>query len=387
MKKSTAAILLIFAFLAGSGLSICVMHTRSAPSEPESPALAKAQEVYDVLDTYFIGEVDEDIMCDTVSAAMVYATGDQWSYYISAEELDAHMEQLKNAYVGIGVSIRTLEDGSLQVIEVTPGGPASKGGILPGDIFVAVDGADCTEQSLAEVRGLVRGEEGTQVEITVLRDGEEIDIAMIRESVETEVVRARMLGDTGYIAIFNFDATAAEKTIAAVENLRMQGAKSLLFDVRFNPGGLKTELLAVLDYLLAEGPIFRSEDFLGRVDTDYSDAACVDMPMAVLINQDSYSAAEFFAAALSEYGVAKTVGTQTCGKGYFQVTHPLSDGSALNISVGKYYTPNGVSLADVGGLTPDYVVELAQEDMILLASHVLEPEDDPQLQKALSLLK
>ena len=384
MRKSTAAFLLIFAFLAGSLLGICVMHTFNAP---DSPALAKANEVYRTLDTYFIDEVDEDLMCDTVAEAMVYATGDQWSYYISAENFDEHMEQIQNAYVGIGVSIRELEDGSLQVLSVSPDSPALAGGMRAGDIFIAVNGEDCGEKTLEEVRELVRGEEGTDVSITVLRGEETLDITMTRASVAVVVVSGRMLGDTGYIAIYNFDATAAEKTISAIEALRAQGAKSLVFDVRFNPGGLKHELLEILDYLLPEGPIFRSEDYLGREEVDHSDAACLDMPMAVLINQDSYSAAEFFAAALSEYGVAETVGTQTCGKGYFQTTMPLSDGSALNISVGKYYTPNGVSLADAGGLTPDHVVELPEENMIELASHVLEPEDDPQLQKALSLLK
>ena len=353
----------------------------------ESPALAKANEVYRALDNYFIGEVDEDLMCDTVAEAMVYATGDQWSYYISAENFDEHMEQLQNAYVGIGVTIRELEDGSLQVLSVSPSSPAQAGGMRSGDIFIAVNGEDCTEKTLEEVRELVRGEEGTNVTITVQREDETLEITMTRASVEAIVVSGRMLGDTGYIAIYNFDATAAEKTISAIEGLRAQGAKSLVFDVRFNPGGLKTELLTLLDYLLPEGPIFRSEDYLGRVEVDESDAACLDMPMAVLINQDSYSAAEFFAAALSEYGVAETVGTQTCGKGYFQTTMPLSDGSALNISVGKYYTPNGVSLADAGGLTPDHVVELPEEGMMELASHVLEPEEDSQLQKALSLLK
>ena len=384
MKKSTAIILMVLAFLVGSLLGICAMGTLG---RQDSPALAKANEVYRVLDRFFIGEVDEDLMCDTVAEAMVYATGDQWSYYISAEDYDEHMEQIQNAYVGIGISIREVEDGSLQVLSVTSNSPAEKGGMLPGDIFVAVNGEDCTAQTLTEVREKVRGEAGTDVTVTVLREEERIDITMTRASVEAEVVRAQMMGDTGYIAIFNFDATAADKTIAAIEELRAQGAKSLLFDVRFNPGGLKTELLALLDYLLPEGPIFRSEDYLGREEVDESDAACIEMPMAVLINQDSYSAAEFFAAALSEYGVAETVGSQTCGKGYFQVTRPLSDGSALNISVGKYYTPNGISLAEAGGLTPDYAVELPEEEQLDLAAHILAPEDDPQLQKALSLLK
>ena len=137
-----------------------------------------------------------------------------------------------------------------------------------------------------------------------------------------------MLGDVGYIAVYNFDETSAAKTIEAIERVRAQGARALLFDVRYNPGGLKSELLRVLDYLLPEGDLFRSEDYQGNVRVDVSVAACVDLPMAVLVNQDSYSAAEFFAAALSEYGAAKTVGTRTCGKGYFQTTKPLSDGSA-----------------------------------------------------------
>lgn len=240
---------------------------------------------------------------------------------------------------------------------------------------------------MTELRNLVRGDEGTSVHITLLRDGELLDFDIVRASVQTEVVSDRMIGDVGYIAIYNFDATCAQKSIEAVERLRAQGAKALLFDVRYNPGGLKNELLKLLDYLLPEGDLFRSQDYLGRENVDKSDAACVDLPMAVLINQDSYSAAEFFAAALSEYGVAKTVGTQTCGKGYFQVTQTLSDGSAINLSIGKYFTPHGVSLADVGGLVPDKTVELDEEDAMQLATHQLDPAEDEQLQAALNLLK
>ncbi len=384
MKKTTAAFLLAFAFLAGCLVSILAM---SKLTVAVNPSLAKANEVYQAINTYYIGELDEELMSDYIADAMVYATGDQWSYYISAEDFDEHMEQILNAYVGIGVSIREEEDGTLRVLEVTPNSPAAKGGILPGDIFVAVDGVDCTEMTLTETRNLVRGEEGSQVIVTVLREQERLDIPMIRANVQAEVVRSRLLGTVGYISIYNFDTGAAEKTIAAIEELQAQGAKSLLFDVRFNPGGLKTELLDLLDYLLPEGIIFRSEDYLGNTEEIHSDAACLELPMAVLVNEDSYSAAEFFAAALSEYDAAAVIGTQTYGKGYFQTTMPLSDGSALNLSVGKYYTPNGVSLADTGGLTPDYVVELTEEKMILLASHILEPEEDPQLQKALSLLK
>lgn len=395
MKKSIAILLIAAAFLTGIAADMAArgLAAASAPSHsvlasavPESPALKKAREVYAVLETCYIGELDEEVMSDTVSAAMVYATGDRWSYYISAEELETHMEQVNNRYVGIGVTVEMTEEGLCRVIEVNPTGPACEAGIQPGDIFAVVDGTDCAGMSLTELSNIVRGDEGTTVEITMLRVSERIDYTIERRQVQTVVVSEKMLGDVGYIAIYNFDTGSADKAIAAVESLRGQGARALLFDVRYNPGGLKSELLDLLDYLLPEGVLFRSQDYQGRQSVDKSDASCVDLPMAVLVNQDSYSAAEFFAAALSEYGVAKTVGTQTCGKGYFQVTQMLSDGSAINLSIGKYFTPKGVSLADVGGLTPDVVVELSEEDAIDLAMHRLAPEDDEQLQAALGQL-
>lgn len=359
----------------------------SAMETPESPALAKAEEVYKVLKTMYIGEVDEDVMCDTVAEAMVYATGDRWSYYIPAEAYDEHLAYMNNAYVGIGVTVQQKEDGSLVITEVVPDGPAFEAGVQPEDVFVSVNGTSCDGISMIELRNLIKGEEGTKVNIALSRNGVEKKYTVERRSLETEVVNYQLLGDVGYIIIYNFESTSGNKTVAAIQDLQRQGAKALIFDVRNNPGGLKVELLKVLDYLLPEGPLFRSKDFKGNVNVDTSDKQCVDLPMAVLINQDTYSAAEFFAAALSEYGVAKSVGTQTCGKGYFQVTQPLSDGSALNISVGEYYTPNGVSLAEVGGLTPDVVLELSEKDTRALLSGQLDPEEDEQLQKALELVK
>lgn len=384
MRRTTAIVSLIFAFLAGSALTLCVMYSVIAP---ELPVIRKTKEIYTALDRYFIGELDEKLMGDAIGEAMVYATQDRWSYYIPAEEYATYLEQMQNAYVGVGISVQyQTEDSMYTIISVEENGSAKEAGMLPGDQIIAVDGTDCTQLSLTELRNLIRGEEGSDVTITVRRGEEELSLTMKRKSMESQVVRAKLLGDTGYIHIENFDQTSADKTIAAIESLRAQGANALVFDVRNNPGGLKTELVRVLDYLLPEGILFRAEDYAGHKEIDQSDAACIDLPMVVLINQDSYSAAEFFAAALREYGAAVTVGTQTCGKGYFQSALLLSDGSALNISVGKYFTPNGVSLVDAGGLTPDEVVELPEEDAIALASGQLSPEDDAQLQAALELL-
>ncbi len=291
MKKPIAILLIIAAFLSGIAVDMAARGLAAAtgPSNgvlanaiPESPALRKAREVYAVLETCYIGDVDEDVMCDSIPAAMVYATGDRWSYYISAEELETHMEQIENAYVGIGVTVEMSEEGACRVIEVSPGGPADEAGVRTGDVFYAVDGAECAGMSLTELRNAVRGDEGSDVDITMLRGDAQIDFRIQRRRVQTEVVSDKMLGDVGYIAIYNFDSTCAQKTIAAIERVRAQGAKALLFDVRYNPGGLKSELLQVLDYLLPAGDLFRSQDYLGRESVDRSDPACVELPLSLI---------------------------------------------------------------------------------------------------------
>ena len=189
----------------------------------------------------------------------------------------------------------------------------------------------------------------------------------------------------GYIKINNFDSHCARDTIAAIEELVGQGAKALIFDLRFNPGGYKHELVEVLDYLLPEGPLFRSVDYKGGEEVDYSEASYLDIPMAVLVNEDSYSAAEFFAAALQEYEAAVVVGAQTCGKANYQQTFRLSDGSAIAISTGHYQTPNGVTLAGVG-VTPDIPVEVDQETYLAIYYETLDKAEDAQLQAAITAL-
>ena len=237
-----------------------------------------------------------------------------------------------------------------------------------------------------ETKKRVRGEEGTDVTLTILRGDEEFDVVVTRASIKTINVTYELMDDIGYIRIRNFEEHCAEDSIQAIKDLQRQGAKGIVFDLRFNPGGLKSELVTLLDYLLPEGPLFRSESYDGRESVDKSDARHLDLPMAVLVNVDSYSAAEFFAAAMQEYGAATIVGTQTYGKGYFQTTHLLADGSAIHISTGKYYTPNGVSLVGVG-ITPDKVLELTEEEYADLYYGRLAHEDDIQLQEALSCVK
>ena len=348
----------------------------------------KLEDLANLIEAYFIEETDRTAMEDAAAAAMVDSLGDKWSHYMSAENYFIYREQMNNAYVGIGITITVSENASgFLVTEVNKGGSAEEAGMIAGDVILEIEGQTTEGMTTTQARDLVRGVEGTQVKLVIRRDSERLELSVTRKTVETPVTDSWLLEDgIGLITIYNFDDRCAKETIAAIENLMEQGAEALIFDVRGNPGGYKDELVELLDYLLPEGPLFRSEDYTGKVFVDESDASCLEMPMAVLVDADSYSAAEFFAAALDEYDVAVVVGQPTSGKGYFQSTFELDDGSAVTISVGKYTTPNGVSLADAG-ITPEILVEVDEETAFKIYAGELDPADDPRVQAAVEALK
>ena len=386
MKKWQKILLLVLAFavaILGSSIVTMQLLTRG-----RTPAEDKAAEVSAYLNRFFIDDYDEDALADAAAAAMVEATGDRWSYYLTAEEKSSYDEQMQNAYVGIGITITLQEqDGGMRVEQVTAGGPAEEAGMQVGDIITEVEGESTLTLGMAGTRAKVRGEEGTSVALTILRGGERLTLTVERRSIETAVATYEMLDDQiGYVKIANFDTRCFDETSAAIDALLDDGAQALIFDVRNNGGGYKDELVKILDRLLPEGILFQSKDYSGTKQTDRSDAACIELPMAVLVNQDSYSAAEFFAAALQEYGWATVVGTKTCGKGNFQTAFYLSDGSMVNLSIGKYFTPNGRSLTDIG-VTPDEPVELSDEDAAKLLYGQLAHADDAQLQAAIRAIR
>ena len=353
------------------------------------PVQYKLEKLGALIETYFIDEYEEEQLitaaADGAAANMVEATGDRWSYYISADEMQAYEEQMNNAYVGIGVTIQAVENG-MEIMAVTEGGSAEEAGVQVGDILIEVEGQKTPELGIDGTKNLVRGESGTYVQVRFLRGEEILDLSVERRSIVTPVSKWEMLENgIAWIVIYNFDAHCAEQTLAAIEEAVAAGAEGLLFDVRFNGGGYKDEMVEILDYLLPEGDIFRSVDYRGVEEVDKSDADCLEIPMVVLVNEDSYSAAEFFAATLQEYGVAEVVGVQTSGKGNFQYTLELGDGSAVALSVGKYYTSSGKSLTDVG-VTPDVEMDLDYADYEALYYGNLAPEDDEQLQAGIQAL-
>lgn len=353
----------------------------------KTPGSTKLDQVEYLIKNRFIEEADMEKAEDAAATAMIDSLGDRWSYYLSAADYATHKEQVENAYVGIGITISPEENGQgFLILAVQKDSGAEAAGLLAGDIITSAESQDVRGMTTAQLRDIIRGKEGTSVSLEITRDSEVLRVQVTRMQILTEVVSYEMLENSiGLIAISNFDARCADETIAAIEDLREQGAQALIFDVRNNPGGYATELVKVLDYLLPEGDLFRTLDYAGRETVDKSDASFLDMPIAVVCNEDSYSAAEFFPAAIQEYGAGTIVGMPTCGKGYFQYTYELSDGSAVGLSTGKYFTPSGKSLIGTG-IQPDVVVEVDDETRAKIAYGTLDAKDDPQIQAAVDIL-
>ena len=375
-----AAVLLAVALtLAGGVLTLRVILGAEGLGMMEAMLLIK---------TKFVGEHDIGAATDQAMDALIDGLGDRWSYYMDADAYAAQQESRSNSYVGIGVTVTYPEEGGLMIQSVTEGGPAAAAGLVPGERITAVDGTPLTAENQQEAAAMVRGPEGTQVTLTVEDAGGGVrEVTVTRATVEEHPAEGELLPDgTGLVTIRNFNSRCAEESIAAVEDLVDQGAERLVFDVRNNGGGDVSELTELLDYLLPEGPIFRSRTKEGLERVVTSDASCVDLPMAVLVNGNTYSAAELFAAQLQEMDWGVVVGEPTFGKGFSQQTFSLANGGAINLSTARYYTGQGVSLIGAG-LTLDQEVALTEEEAAKLAAGTLSPQEDPQLQAALALLE
>ena len=341
-----------------------------------------------LINTLFVGEHDIQTATDQALDSLITGLGDRWSYYMDADSYQQQIQRRSNSYVGIGVTVTYLEEGVLHIEAVTAGGPAEAAGLQAGEEITAVDGTALTAENISEATSLIQGEEGTQVTLTVRgTDGTEREVTVTRSQIDESPAEGELLSDgTGLVTIRNFNSRCAEDAIAAVDSLVEQGAQRLVFDVRNNGGGYVSELTDLLDHLLPEGTIFRQRSNFGWETTVTSDAQCVELPMAVLVNGNTYSAAEFFAAQLQEMDWGVIVGEPTFGKGFSQQTFPLACGGAVNLSTARYFTGEGVSLIGTG-LTLDQEVALTEEQAAALSAGTLDPSEDPQLQAAIELLR
>ena len=325
-------------------------------------------------------DADLDKAVDAGLAAFVKGLGDRWSYYLSAEDHRATIERRANSYVGIGVTVSYEREEGLLVLTVAEDGPADKAGVLAGDVITAVDGQSIAGEAREGGSDKIAGEAGTRVTLTLLgEDGAVRDVTCTRATLHNPSARGTMLeGNMGYVRLNNFYSGSADSFAQAVDALVAQGARSLIVDVRSDPGGYVAELEKILDYLLPEGPVFTQKPRWWFQSVYESDAECVDLPMVVLVNQGTYSAAELLAAQLRESAGTPIVGERTSGKGYSQVTFPLVNGGGVGLSTATYCTGGGHSLIGEG-IVPD--VELSLPEGAALGG-----EDDAQLRAAIDLL-
>ncbi|MCB6546118.1 S41 family peptidase [Blautia glucerasea] len=340
-----------------------------------------------LIDQEYLGEVDNDEMAEGVYAGLVYGLGDVYSRYYTADEYAQETASTDGAYAGIGVSIQKNKNGGVQIAECYEGGPGADAGLQTGDVITAINDTDVTDMELSDVVSLIRENKDKTIVLTVFRENEEKsrEISVDVTDVELPSVSGEMIDEsTGYIQITQFTGVTPQQYKDTFAELKDKGMERLVIDLRDNPGGLLTSVCDILREILPEGLIVYTEDKYGNREEETCDGKNkLDMPLAVLVNENSASASEIFAGAVQDHGVGTIVGTTTYGKGVVQELRQLSDGSAVKLTVSNYYTPNGNSINKVG-IKPDVEVKLAS---VLLNKDEITHEEDNQLQKALNVIE
>lgn len=333
---------------------------------------AKLNAIDSVLDSFYFEEVDDEKAKDSIYKAYLSSYGDKYTVYYTADEYKKLTETTNGTFSGIGAVCQISSEGGILLMDVYESGAGYKAGLRSGDRIIQVDGTDVTDMDLSSAVALVKGEKGTQVGLKIVRDGATSDYTVVRDEIEVQTVNYAITEDNiGYISVSQFENVTAKQFKAAIEELKSEGAKGIIIDIRNNPGGLLTTVISMLKDILPNGLIVYTEDKDGnRKEYSDNDNEELDMPLAVLVNGNSASASEIFAGAIQDYGKGVIVGTQTFGKGIVQTVKPLTDGSAIKFTIAKYFTPKGQDIHGKG-VTPDVVVEYdkdADEDTQISAA-------------------
>lgn len=333
---------------------------------------AKLNAIDSVLDSFYFEEVDDEKAKDSIYKAYLSSYGDKYTVYYTADEYKKLTETTNGTFSGIGAVCQISSEGGILLVDVYESGAGYKAGLRSGDRIIQVDGTDVTDMDLSSAVALVKGEKGTQVGLKIVRDGATSDYTVVRDEIEVKTVNYAITEDNiGYISVSQFENVTAKQFKAAIEDLKSEGAKGIIIDIRNNPGGLLTTVISMLKDILPNGLIVYTEDKDGnRKEYSDNDNEELDMPLAVLVNGNSASASEIFAGAIQDYGKGVIVGTQTFGKGIVQTVKPLTDGSAIKFTIAKYFTPKGQDIHGKG-VTPDVVVEYdkdADEDTQISAA-------------------
>lgn len=365
--------------ITGTVLTLIFARYRSHEKE-----LSDYFEAKSVIDKYYIGEADDSEFMSNALKGVVAGLDDPYAAYMTPEEYGKAQEQTSGVLTGIGVTVSFDEEEGCQVEEISPDSPAEKAGILPGDIIIKIGGVSIKNMKPDAIISMIKGELGTPVDVTVKRDGEEIGFSMNRSEIESITVESEMLeNDIYYISISGFKDVTSKQFLSALKSGISDNARGIIIDLRGNGGGLLKACEACLDPFLPEGDIataqFKdgSESVICR-----SDEKEMNIPTAILVNESTASASELFCSAMRDFNKAKLVGKNTFGKGIMQNTVPLSNGGALKLTVARYKTAKSPCFQGVG-IAPDYEVDLPEGTDISTP----DPEKDPQLKKAMEILK
>lgn len=364
--------------LCGTGVVSCGIRLSEDASSEEKLSVLKG-----LIDENYIGDVDEEALEEGIYKGYIQGLEDPYSVYYNEEETKDLYETTEGEYSGIGAVLsQDLESGVITLVQIYEGSPAAKAGLKDNDILTKVGDIEVTGMDLSEVVTYIKGEKGTDVDLTVLRgeDAEEITVTATRDTVEAQTVKYEMLeGQTGYLSVSEFDSVTYAQYEEALNELTDQGMTGLIVDLRNNPGGNLNTVCEMLDLVLPKGTIVYTEDKDGKRETATSDDEHqINVPMVVLVNGNSASASEIYAGAVQDYGIGKIVGTQTYGKGVVQQIFDLGDGTSVKLTIAEYFTPNGRNI-DGEGITPDVEVEYEADEN--------NPEADNQLEKALEVMK
>lgn len=340
-----------------------------------------------IIDQKFLGEIDEQNILNETIKGYIKGLGDPYTEYMTKEEMEEFNTDVMGNFTGIGIYLTNdVEKNVILIISPIKDTPASKAGILPGDIITKVDGVSYTGEQLTEASNKIKGEIGTTVELEILRDGKTLEFEITREQIKINHVESKVINNSiGYIEFNSFDEGCSEEFKEKLEDLKSNNVTSLIIDIRNNGGGLVDEALEIADFITAkDSTLLITTDKNGKEEiTKAKTDPMIDMPIVLLTNGSSASASEILAGALKDNGKATIVGEKTYGKGVIQELLTLTDGSGLKITTNEYYTPNRNKINKVG-ITPDVEVKLDEE---LENQLVIEESKDNQLQKAIEILK
>lgn len=348
--------------------------------------LAKINKIENLIDQYYLFDIDKNKQQEGAVEGYVKALGDPYSEFLTKEEMDSLNQQTEGEYAGVGIVVTPSETGAITVVSAIKGSPAFEKGIKKDDIILKINGKDYNASQMNDAVKVMKGKPNTDVKLTIARmenkTSKIFDVNITRRMISLTTVNSQKIGDIGYINITQFDRKTDKEFIEQYENLKKQNVKSIVLDLRNNPGGLLDSTVKIADYLLPQGVIVKTVDKNKKEDVQKSDSSEQNLPMVVLVNGSSASASEILTGALKDYKKATIVGEKTFGKGIVQTIIPMDKGEGLKLTISEYFSPNGNKIHKQG-VKPDVEIKLDEKAKGIGVEFM---NEDNQLQKALEIL-